>query len=148
MQSGIVSETRVRVMKAKAPRQRSEQSESPKTYSLTNGGLPEQNFRSLAERVAGHRLYQKGIFLQFLKDAFPSEKHMWCVDRYFPYSIHGPLYVDEPVKDFQVLECERKKAVLAKHGLRLVILGPMATAQQAMEQISEFAPWPGQSAQR
>jgi hypothetical protein len=149
VQSRLVSETRVKVVRSKKPSDLPvESKETRKTFSAQDGTLPENNYRSLAERVAGHRLYQRGVFLPFLKEAFPHLKHMWCVDRYFPYSIHGSLYIDEPVKEFQVAESQKKRAVLEKFGLRLIVLGPMVTYQQAMEQLAEFAPCHGRSIQQ
>lgn len=149
MQARGVSETRVKVVKSRKPMDvQSESTESRATFALSNGTLPETQFRSLAERVAGHRIYQRNVSLPFLKEAFPSSRHMWSVDRFFPYSIHGALYMDEPGQDFQVEESLRKKAEFEKLGLKLIILGPKANYQSAMEQLAEFAPCPGQSIQQ
>lgn len=143
MQSGMVSELRVVKRGGKRPSVPSERV----TVSLENGGLPETYFRSLAERVAGHRLYQRGVFFQQLRDAFPSVPRMWTIDRFFPYSKHGPLYIDEPVMAHQVEESERKREILAKLGKRMVILAPKASFQDAMEQLSEAPACPGYSPQ-
>lgn len=137
MQSLPVSEN------LKVVRRKNTALEAPrKTVSVENGSLPESEYRSLAEKIAKHRVYQRGCFLGILKEAFPTNKHMWTISRYFPYSEHGPLYVDEPIRTPEIRESKAKLEVLKKHGMRMIILEPGSTFQSALEQLAEF-PCPG-----
>lgn len=138
MQTVAVSDTGVRVVRRGKRGQPTER----KVFSTDNGGLPYTEYRSLAERLAQHRLYKRGVFMQVLQDKFPTEKHMWIVSRYFPYSVGGPLFIDEPRLECEIEASMRKKAVLEGLGYRCIVIGPKTTYQEAMEQMSEY-PCPG-----
>lgn len=138
MQTMTVSDTGVRVVR----RGKRSQATERKVFSTNNGGLPESEYRSLAEKVAQHRLYKRGVFMQVLQDKFPRDKHMWIVSRCFPYSVGGPLFIDEPRLECEVADSMRKKAVLEGLGHRCIVIGPKTTYQEAMEQMSEY-PCPG-----
>ncbi len=57
-----------------------------------------QKFSNVFEELAQDKFFYKNHFLPDLKEAFPNHPHMWHVDRYFPYAVKGPLYIDHVLK--------------------------------------------------
>lgn len=95
-------------------------------------------WRSLAERVAKHRLYKRNEHIPRLKEAFPACRWMWSVDKLFPYAEGGVLAIDEPRFDAEVKESLQKQAFLKKIGIRMVVLVPREGYDQAMQQLADF----------
>lgn len=95
----------------------------------------ENKWRSLSERVASHRLYERNKHVNALKDAHPHRPYLWTTDLYFPYAKGGPLYIDEPQMKPDVLESEMKTAVMKKAGLRFLIIKPKMSFEDCMTEL-------------
>lgn len=99
-----------------------------------------EQWRSIAEQVAQHRLFKRNEHFPLLKAAFPANRRMWTVDKFFPYAQGGALAVEEPSHlKFEVEEAKAKQAALAAIGVRMVILQPSTNYQQALEQLEALA---------
>lgn len=109
-----------------------------KYFSKEDGTLPPQEYRSLAEKVAQHRIYQRGVWIKELQAAFPTQKWLWRVSRFFPYSPHGKLFIDEPSLPIQIEESKKKKEILDRLGFKTVILYSGVSFEDAMEQLSFY----------
>jgi hypothetical protein len=105
---------------------------------------PRGHFRTMAEEIAGHRLYSVNYHMDILKKEYPNKFRMWSVDRWFPYSSKGKLAVDEPVYDPDIQESKAKQKTLASYGIRMLIITPCMTIEQAFEQLAEVELWLGQ----
>jgi hypothetical protein len=97
----------------------------------------EKDYRSFAEQIAEHRIYECGKFVPELKAALPNLWRLWHVDRFFPYAKGGELLVDEPKTEADFVESKLKAAAAAKAGLRMIILKSDTSIQEAREQLDE-----------
>ena len=95
-------------------------------------------WRSLAERIAFHRLYERNKHVGFLKEAHPTRPYLWTVDLYFPYAKGGPLWIDEPCLSPDVIDSEERKKVMEKMGLRFLIVKPKMTYEDCMTELLEI----------
>jgi hypothetical protein len=105
---------------------------------------PRGYFRTMAEEIAGHRLYSVNYHVDVLQKEYPNKFQMWSVDRWFPYSKNGKLAVDEPMYDPDIQESKAKQKTLAAHGIRMLIITPGMTLNDAYEQLAEVETWLGQ----
>ena len=92
-------------------------------------------WRSLAERVAHHRLYERNKHVGMLKEAHPNRPHLWTIDLYFPYAQGGALFIDEPALPPDVKESEMKVETLRKMGIRFLIIKPKMTYEDCMTEL-------------
>ena len=99
---------------------------------------PKKNFFCLEDNIAQSHFHYRNYFLNELRDAFPNFRHMWYVDKYYPTSAHGPLCIDKPIHEVQDAECEKKRKVLKKKGIKLLIVLHDSTEESIMEQLAEF----------
>jgi hypothetical protein len=95
-------------------------------------------WRSLAERVALHRLYERNKHLGPLKEAFPYKPHLWTSDFFFPYAKGGPLFIDQPILVQDVPDCELKKETMLNAGLRYLIIKPKMKYEDCMLELLEI----------
>lgn len=95
-------------------------------------------WRSLAERIAAHRLYERNKHVGFLKDAHPHRPYLWTTDFYFPYAKGGPLYIDEPALKAEAGESEMKVEFMRRAGLRFLIVRPKMTYEDCMTELLEI----------
>lgn len=95
--------------------------------------------QSLAENIAEDKFQYRNQFFPDLAKAFPDCRDLHYVDRYFPYAKTGPIAFDEANRLNTPLEIEGmklKKKVLAKNGVKYVLLMPDTTELEALEQLS------------
>lgn len=109
--------------------------ELPLTEPEKRRSEPTGGWRSLAEKIAQSGLYKKGHFVPILKEAFPSNNVMWHIDRFFPYAEGGPIFIDEPTREPDILESKLKQKLLRQNGFRVVVLTPGITFDEAMLQL-------------
>lgn len=95
-------------------------------------------WRSLSERVAFHRLYERNKHVGFLKIAHPHRPYLWTIDLYFPYAKDGPLYIDEPALQPDVKEAELKEQIMRDAGFRYLIIKPKMTYEDCMIRLLEI----------
>lgn len=108
---------------------------------MQEAALPErskEDWRSLAERVAQHRLYKRHEHVPALKAAFPANRYMWSVDKFFPYAQGGVLAVDEPQIKQDIEESRTKQAFLKSMGIRMVVLTHGTSYQDALDQLQKM----------
>ena len=75
------------------------------------------------------------------EDMFPRSVEMRTVEKYYPYAEGGPLLVDEPRDERDVVLCYEKQKVLKKLGFRHIVVEsyPRATTLfDALEQLGEI----------
>ena len=77
---------------------------------------------SLAERVANDTFYYKNYYFEGARDAFKGQKELQTVSRYFPYSEHGPLFVDEPINDFELENCKIKGQFMKANKMKYLVI--------------------------
>lgn len=93
------------------------------------------SFETLPEKLAHSRLYIRNHTVKVLKDSFPTDTSMWHVDLMYPQASGSPLYIDEPEFEYNIKQCERKRAVMKKAGLRYVILKKDTKFDEAILQL-------------
>ena len=81
-----------------------------------------RNMFSLAERVAGDTYFHRNYYFEGSRDAFKEEPDLQTVDRFFPYADGGPLYVDEPMTEFDEDNCEIKKEYMRANKFRYLVI--------------------------
>lgn len=81
-----------------------------------------QDLKSISERIAGDSLFYKNYYYPGGREFFADDKGLLTVDRYFPYAEGGPLYVDQPMFEYQEQECARKAVAFKTLKLRYLII--------------------------
>lgn len=103
---------------------------------LKAAAIRSRQFGSIAERFANDKHFQRNHIWPGAKEAFPTNKKMWYVDRYFPYADGGPLFVDEPTRlslETEKDNFELKKEIMKKLGHRYVVIRPGMSEIDVME---------------
>jgi len=93
----------------------------------------------LADKLSGDKFHHRNQFYPALQKAFPDCKELHYVERFYPYAHGGPIAVDEVNRLNTPLEIEGmklKREILAKLGIRYVLLMPDMTELEAMEQLA------------
>lgn len=109
-----------------------------KTWVDVPKSSDDAKWRSLAERIALHRLYERNKHLLILKEAFPYKPVMWTTDLFFPYAKGGPLFIDEPSLVQDVPDSEAKKEIMSKAGLRFLVIKPKMKYEDCMLELLEI----------
>lgn len=107
----------------------------PTEWVETKATVDDPKWRSLAEKVALHRLYERNKHVIFLKEAHPHRPYLWTTDLYFPYASGGPLYIDEPQMAPDILESEMKTKAMKAAGYRFLIIKPKMTYEDCMTEL-------------
>lgn len=95
-------------------------------------------YRSIAEKIALHRIYMRNVVIDELKAAFPHKHQMWTISKVFPYAQGGKLFVDEPSGPYEAAYASTKESVLREKGFRLIVITPMTTLEQAQQNLWEI----------
>lgn len=94
---------------------------------------------ALSDKLAGDKFYQKNKFYPALQKSFPDCKALHYVDRFYPYAVNGPIAIDEANRLNTPLEIEGmklKRDILAKLGIKYILLTPEITELEALEQLA------------
>ncbi len=68
---------------------------------------------------------------------YPSNPELRSVGKFYPMSEGGPLYIDEPMYDEEIKECEKKRAHFKERKLRYLVVKFDTDMISAMEQLGE-----------
>ena len=97
-----------------------------------------KELRTVADKLAGDREIRKNKIIDAIRVQYPDKAYLWHIEKYYPYAEGGPLYIDEPVKEWELQECAEKVPLMKKLGLRYVVLKPHMTMFEALEQLGEM----------
>lgn len=97
---------------------------------------------TLSDRVAEDNFYYLKHYFPGGLNEFRDFPNLRMVKKFYPYAKGGPLYVDEPVFEFQKEECRRKKDVMKKLGLRYIVLEDGMSKEDALSQLGVTCPTP------
>ena len=98
---------------------------------LADAQRQNQEFATLAEKLAHTTICVRNVTIPQLVDAFPGRFMNWCVSQTFPHAEGGVLYVDNAYYEYDVEQCRRKAAIMRKAGLRYVWLEDNDTVESA-----------------
>ncbi len=101
-----------------------------KPLLVVNGKQNRDPRFNLAEQISGTQYYIRNWKWSGAVEDFPNEPWMRCVDKFFPRAGVGPLAIDEPVMESEMVACERKAKALKKRGIRYLVLKEGMTLQQ------------------
>lgn len=110
----------------------------PQEWVEVKQSSDDPKWRSLAERIAFHRLYERNKHVGALKEAHPHRPYLWTVDFFFPYAKGGPLFIDEPALKPDIGESEMKTAFMLRAGFRFLIVKPKMTYEDCMTELLEI----------
>jgi hypothetical protein len=98
---------------------------------------------TIAGKIAKSPIYCRNYKIPNAIRHFPVEPLMRTVDKYFQFADGGPLWVDEPVSERDVINCRRKAEAMAKEKARYAyiekdmtlndVLGQLDSHQKEME---------------
>lgn len=77
--------------------------------------------KTIAENIAEHQFYHRNYYWPGCKQAFPHLTNLQHVDKFFPFAVGGPLFVDE-VKPADNRDFKQKKEVMSKLGHRYLVV--------------------------
>lgn len=92
---------------------------------------------AIADKIANSTIY-------FINYKIMSEKlNTWhndfrFVGKYYPYAKGGPLYVDEPKDEREMIAAYQKQKVLRNLGFRFIVIENDTTYYDALEQLGEL----------
>lgn len=69
-------------------------------------------FDSITNEIAQSSIFYRRHKLDELKEAFSYNVKMQVVDKFYPFSQYGELYIDEPRTEKEIEASEKKKEVL------------------------------------
>jgi hypothetical protein len=98
---------------------------------LANAEKLNQEFVTIAEKIAKTNIYIKNITVDALVQAFPGRFMDWCVSQVFPHAAGGPLFVDNAYYEYDKDRCRIKASVMRKAGLRYLWLESDDTVDSA-----------------
>lgn len=79
-------------------------------------------FPTLAERVAQSKYFELNYRIPEAEKHFPDEIKPRFVTKYFQFAKGGPLWVDEPTSEAEMLHAYTKQKILRKLGLRSLVI--------------------------
>jgi len=79
-------------------------------------------FVTLAEQVAKSTVYYLNHRIPDAEKYYPIDTDSRFVSKFFPYAVNGPLYVDEPRTEAQMLKSYEKQKLLKKLKLRSIVI--------------------------
>ena len=96
--------------------------------STPNKELPEprsrRSFLGMSADVAQDDHYIRNTRIPNSLKWFPVDPLLRTVDKYFPYAVGGPLYIDEPKSNAEIEQCLKKAEALKAEGARYAYIGP------------------------
>lgn len=96
---------------------------------------PKDRFRSKGERVAQSDIFTKNWYYPGSAIAFPHDLNLRKVDQYFPYAKGGPLLIDFPENEAEVMMCRKKEPILLAKGFRYLIWRPGMNEAAALTEL-------------
>ena len=94
-----------------------------------------KELRTVADHLAGDKEIRKNNIIEGIRKTHPEKPYLWHVEKYYPYATGGPLYVDEPVKEWEIQECAEKVPLMKALGYKYVVIKPHMTIFEALEQM-------------
>jgi hypothetical protein len=94
----------------------------------------------LAAEVAQDTVYVRNTHWDGAEKFFETEPLMKTVDKWFPYAVGGPLYVDSPTSKSEERDCIRKAEAMKKLGYRYCYIGENMDLDEVQSQLKEEAP--------
>lgn len=79
---------------------------------------------AVPDQVADDIVYYRNEHVKALAEAFPADKDMMYVDRFYPNAKGGPLYIDSPATRLEEKNCLEKAHVMLKAKLRYAFVLP------------------------
>lgn len=79
-------------------------------------------FLGLAAKLAQDTQYTGNWRIPNALKHFPTDPILRTVEKYFPYAVGGPIYIDEPTDDVELEQCQKKAIALHEEGMRYFII--------------------------
>jgi hypothetical protein len=125
------------------PNKRSQKQEARKSAqeaelqgpSATPGGPP--RLYAIADQVADDVLYYRNEYVKALETAFPYDKDMMYIDRYYPGAQGGPLYIDSPATRAEEEKCMKKAHVMLEANIRYAFILPGEFLEDVLKRIGD-----------
>jgi hypothetical protein len=90
-------------------------------FAKPKSHVPKEKLASIAQQVAQDSFFYVNHYYPGGRENFGDIAHQ-TVDKYFPYALGGPLFIDEPQNERDENICEEKKAIMEKLGHRYIII--------------------------
>lgn len=97
-----------------------------------------QTLITIADQVAGHPQYFRNYKYKDCWKHFPSDPEMQMVDKYYPHAKGGPLLVDEPQTESQMMKAYEKQRILKKAGFRHIVIEKDSILDMCLDQLGEL----------
>lgn len=97
-----------------------------------------QDFVTMSDQIAQHALYHRNYKYPNGWKYFPANPEMHQVTKYYPLAVGGPLLVDEPRTEWEMVLAYEKQKTLKKSGLRHIVIEKDSTMEDLWEQLGEF----------
>lgn len=95
-----------------------------------------RKFQTIAEEIAQDKFQERNHRWPGAKEAFPFNKILWTVHKFFPYAQGGPLFVDEPTRKEKLDTYKIKQEAMKKLGHRYLILTEGMKYHEALEALA------------
>lgn len=110
----------------------SEEDKDPKNRKKL-GIAAKINAKATADGLFIHnKIVHRNWFVLEMRTKFPNEPAMWHVDKMYPIPNGKQIMVDEPVKPWEIEECQKKSIALKDLGFVHIIVLPDTTLAEAL----------------
>lgn len=114
-----------------------EPQDPPKHAAKVRKAMESLELRTLAEKVAGNKTgCQSNYKIPQAEKHFPVDINSRFVDKYYPYAVGGPLYVDEPTTEYKMIKAYEKQKILRKMGLRSLVIESYGKNDMALKDLN------------
>lgn len=90
---------------------------------------------SISDQLASDFFHYKNFKVDEIRKLHPELPEMWTVFKMYPEAKNGPLYVDEPVRVWEIESCKKKAVLMRKFGLRYIYITPHMQVIEAVAQM-------------
>jgi hypothetical protein len=91
----------------------------------------------MSNEIAGTNLFYKNWYYPGGREIFPTEPHLWYVDKMYPEAQGGMLLIDEPACVADESDCRKKALVFKEGGMRYLILTPSKSFEEALIELEK-----------
>lgn len=96
-----------------------------------------KKFISIADQIARDTLYFRNWKFKDSDKMYPTEPKMRTVGKYYPNAWKGPLLVDEPRNEYEIMRAYEKQKFLKSLGYRSIVIEKDSGFWECLEQLGE-----------
>lgn len=110
------------------------ESEGSKVISKIEAIARKSNLYSTSDKLAQDKMYYVNYRWRNTDQFNPDRKYFY-VDKYYPFAVGGPLFIDEPHHKDEFARCEKKAIEMRELKLRYIYVIPEKPIEELLNQL-------------